>query len=432
MKLSQFLIIAVLTVTGAGLAFTANWTTYTKENSGLADNEVHAICFDDLGVAWFGTKNGLSRFDGANWKSYTTTDKLAQNIVNSIAAETTSHGPEIWVATNGGVSVIGVQPDAISFATPYRKDNTGLISDMVYCAAVDTGHVKWFGTDSGATTFSGTEWKSYTNENGLNGSNIVRSVFGSSQGMVWLGSEGGGVSRFDGVTSATPYDTFYSKIASNNVYAMYISPDSTQWFGTDSGLSRHIGNSIAINWTTFTIDDGLSGNFVHAVARDIKGVIWAGTDGGVSSYDGSAWNKYTKQDGLAGNNVYAIAVDPDGSLWFGTESGVSRYSEGSVLVDDENSNIPKALSIRGSFPNPFNPQTTIEYVLPQGGFVELSLYNLSGQKIRQLVSNTLSAGMHTVVWDGCDQNGKRVSSGIYFSRLKLGSQITSGRMVLMK
>lgn len=429
MKLSQFFFTLFFTIICSDLS-ADQWKTYTTENSGLGDNEVRAICVDGSGVKWFGTTNGLTSFDGTNWKNYTTDDNLAQNTVNAIEFEITSYGPEIWVATNGGVSVVSVKPDAITFATPYRKDNTGLISDMVYTAAVDTGHVKWFGTDSGVSSFSGSTWTSYTTENILD-NNCVLSIAAADDGWLYFGTNGTGVSRYDGVTSASPIDTQWSGIASDKVYAIYIHTDDARWFGTDKGVSRHTGDETKENWATYSVDDGLAGNFIHAITGDEKGVIWVGSDGGVSSFDGSVWKKFTKENGLAGNNVYAIAVDTNGSLWFGTEAGISKYSDDSILVE-ETENIPTAIAIRGCFPNPFNPQTTIEYILPSAGFVELSVYNLAGQKVRQLVYNTKIAGNHTAIWDGCDESGVKVSSGIYITKLRMGNQITSSRMVLVK
>jgi len=106
MKLKTVLLASLLTLTLAGFSLAEQWITYTKENSGLESNEVTAVCVDGLGVKWFGTKNGLTRFDGTSWTTYTTADSLAGNQVNSIAFETTSYGPEIWVGTNNGVSVI--------------------------------------------------------------------------------------------------------------------------------------------------------------------------------------------------------------------------------------------------------------------------------------------------------------------------------------
>ena len=86
-----------------------------------------------------------------------------------------------------------------------------------------------------------------------------------------------------------------------------------------------------------------------------------------------------------------------------------------------------------NYPNPFNPTTTISYNLANDSSVELSIYNLKGQKVKQLVSDQLSAGQYSVDWNGTDNNGKDVSSGIYLYKLKVGNHYTSTKkMILLK
>ena len=94
--------------------------------------------------------------------------------------------------------------------------------------------------------------------------------------------------------------------------------------------------------------------------------------------------------------------------------------------------IPGFIAITGNYPNPFNPSTTIEYSLSEKGFVEMVIYNTVNQKVRELVSAFKPAGIHTVLWDGKDDSGMTVSSGIYISRLKMGDRTAAGRMTLIK
>jgi len=96
------------------------------------------------------------------------------------------------------------------------------------------------------------------------------------------------------------------------------------------------------------------------------------------------------------------------------------------------SDIPAAFATIANFPNPFNPFTTVSYTVPVGGHTELSIYNLAGQKIRTLLSGYKPAGTHEVVWDGCDDNGMPVSSGLFVSRLKTGDTVVTHRMALVK
>ncbi len=83
-------------------------------------------------------------------------------------------------------------------------------------------------------------------------------------------------------------------------------------------------------------------------------------------------------------------------------------------------------------PNPFNPSTTIRFTLADGGDTELQVFDVRGNNIRRLVAGSLAAGDHSVNWDGTDDNGQRVSSGIYFYRLRSGSFEGLQRMVLLK
>ena len=408
------------------------WTSYTTENSGLASNRVMAIVVDDKNVTWFGTANGLSRFDGRSWTTYTTEHKLAHNTINALAYEVTSYGPELWIGTiGGGVSAISIsEPDAISAATPYTPDNTGLASLTVYAAAVDTGHVKWFGTDKGVSTFSGSEWATHTIEDMLP-NNVVKAIAAAVDGWVYMGTDGGGVSRYDGVTSASPYDTSWSSITSNTIYAAFVDSKGTQWFGTDEGVSAHAGHDTRADWTTYTTENGLVDNAVLAIAEDTRGVMWFGTGAGVSSFDGERWTTYTTADGLAGSVVNAVAVDHDGALWFGTNSGVSRYG-GEISAVGSPEEPPSLITINGVYPNPFNPSTTISFSLPAEGNVSVDIHALSGQKVRSLVSQSLRAGTHSVVWNGRDDRGKAAASGVYLVRLTMGGITASQQMTLVK
>ncbi|MCL5019932.1 MAG: T9SS type A sorting domain-containing protein, partial [Patescibacteria group bacterium] len=83
-------------------------------------------------------------------------------------------------------------------------------------------------------------------------------------------------------------------------------------------------------------------------------------------------------------------------------------------------------------PNPFNPITTIQYTLPQGTQVNLSIYNILGQEIKSLVRKYETAGVYKVEWNGTNSFGKPVSGGVYLYRLEAGGKVQVRKMVLMK
>ncbi len=93
---------------------------------------------------------------------------------------------------------------------------------------------------------------------------------------------------------------------------------------------------------------------------------------------------------------------------------------------------PTSFILQQNYPNPFNPATTIQYVLPRNGFVRLAVYNISGQLVRTLVKGKELTGTHTVSWNGMDEQGMSVSSGIYFYCLEIGNLKSTRRMLLMK
>ncbi|MDH4223070.1 MAG: T9SS type A sorting domain-containing protein, partial [candidate division Zixibacteria bacterium] len=99
--------------------------------------------------------------------------------------------------------------------------------------------------------------------------------------------------------------------------------------------------------------------------------------------------------------------------------------------------LPERFTLKQNYPNPFNPSTTIQYRvrgLEFGGFLHttLSVYNILGQKVRTLVDEERLPGEYKVIWDGRDERGNEVSSGIYFYQLKTKDHTETKKMVLLK
>nr|MDA3813357.1 T9SS type A sorting domain-containing protein [Candidatus Cloacimonadota bacterium] len=98
--------------------------------------------------------------------------------------------------------------------------------------------------------------------------------------------------------------------------------------------------------------------------------------------------------------------------------------------------IPVTTELTGNYPNPFNPTTNVNFSLKADSKVSLIIYNVRGHKVKTLVADNMQAGYHSIVWDGRDDNGKSVSSGIYFSGFdaanKLGDYTSVKKMILLK
>jgi len=94
-------------------------------------------------------------------------------------------------------------------------------------------------------------------------------------------------------------------------------------------------------------------------------------------------------------------------------------------------NIPTGFHLDQNYPNPFNPSTTIPFSLNEAGYINLSIYNITGQKVRTLVDNYHSVGSHTVTWNGLDDSGKSPAAGLYIYQLKFGDTVESRKMLLI-
>jgi len=122
------------------------------------------------------------------------------------------------------------------------------------------------------------------------------------------------------------------------------------------------------------------------------------------------------------------AVPPDGK-WFRVFewTGETEVEEYTIAVD-----VPREFKLAQNYPNPFNAQTTIEYTVSRPGHVSLKVFNATGQLVRTLVDDYRSINRYAVTWDGTDQNGQPVASGIYFYQLKTAEFAESKKMSLLK
>jgi hypothetical protein len=155
---------------------------------------------------------------------------------------------------------------------------------------------------------------------------------------------------------------------------------------------------------------------------------------------------YRQEGGLLKVLVYSMGGVslPSGRNEFLTINGIQNYeieavdlasADGrrvTVVLGAARDNVPGEFALHQNYPNPFNPETQIAFDLPQAGRVELTVYNVLGRRIVTLAGGTFEAGSHSVSWDGRDESGTSVSSGVYFYRLETPSGSVSRKMVLLK
>lgn len=315
------------------------WKSFSKENTDLPSNNILCMAIDDNGTKWFGTDQGLVQFNGENWKLYSKElyPNFTGNRVNDLIFESYGNQSLLWIATENGISLLDItNSEYPTFSIPYNTDNSGLVDDSVNVLTVDLGHAKWFGTFNGLSNIYNDIWSTYSTQNYWIDHDRVVSLDSGPDSMVYIGTEGDGVSRLkidpvDGITSASALNTTYTgfdepgegNLRSNNVYSILIEENGNQWFGTDVGVALHTSYNTRRDWDNFTTEDGLINNFVQAICKENESIIWFGTPAGVSRFDGNSWTNFTSEDGLVNNNVRDIAIDNQGSIWFASEGGIS-------------------------------------------------------------------------------------------------------------
>lgn len=246
------------------------------------------------------------------------------------------------------------------------------IGQVVIRALAIRGDEVWIGTSNGLIRFNrkSEAHQVYNTKSGLL-SNVVVSIHFDSKGTTWIGTYGGGLSRFDGNRweHYTPYGrgpkTYGPEWVLYNpknglgdlwVYDLLFEPNGTMWVATWKGASRFDGKT----FVTYTMDDGLVDKWVYTIEREPSGVLWFGTEGGVNRFDGKTMTGWTHRDGLGAeignlkasppagdgyedgpahhrqdrkenqeanpNYVISSAIDSSGIKWFGTwGGGLSRF-----------------------------------------------------------------------------------------------------------
>ncbi|MBN1295074.1 MAG: T9SS type A sorting domain-containing protein [Candidatus Latescibacteria bacterium] len=420
-KVRVYLVFLIICLIAGSLYAQETWKNFTTDN-GLPANEIRAIAEETNGIKWFGTEGGgVAKLDGDTWTVYDEKDGLVYNKARELVVDKDGI---LWVGTPRGVSSF----DGKTWTT-YTTENSGLASNHITSIEVSEDNVKWFGTNGGGLVrYDGKTFTTQTKKDGLVDDYIYSLKLQDKE--IWVGTALG-VSKYDGTTWKT-YTMENSGLPSNLITSIHIDDDGVVWLGTGSGVARFSND----NWEVFsarTLYDILDTRMVLSITRDKDNILWCGTSTGLWSFDGDHWQGYTKFDSELKNDshFWSIYEDAQGTKWFGTANMLTSVNSKAEPLK-KSSAPPLQMKITGNYPNPFNPSTTIEFYIPDSGQVGISVYNITGQKIKTLLAREMPAGSHTIVWNGKDDNGVNVASGIYFFRMQAGKEILNHRMMLVK
>ena len=116
---------------------------------------------------------------------------------------------------------------------------------------------------------------------------------------------------------------------------------------------------------------------------------------------------------------------------YGGRIDMGAYENQEVIVNSEELTVPMIYTLCQNYPNPFNPTTTISFSIPKESTVELYIYNIKGQKIKTLVSDQFTVGQHSIIWNGDDDFGNSISSGVYLYKLNVNGKTELVRKCLL-
>ncbi len=220
---------------------------------------------------------------------------------------------------------------------------------------------------------------------------------------------------------------------------------------TDSPTTNYLDNTDS--WLESKFKLNLFNHYGAEVSFYYKGVIQDGVDFLYFEYStdgGSNWNQFDNP--ITGSffnfaeytaDLGDLAGHSDVRLRFHLVTNSAGRREGIYIddftitlgptgIDDEKAAVPLSFNLAQNYPNPFNPSTKISFSLDKVSHAELTVFDLLGRRVKSLVSEDLRSGLHDVVWDGTDDSGANVASGIYLYRLDTGSKSIVKRMSLLK
>ncbi len=362
--------------------------THLTTEQGLPQNSIYTIYQDKQGFMWFGTLDGLCRYDGYQFKTYrhSPQDKnsLSHNEVYTIYED---RQDQLWIGTGGGVNLFDRQNQKFIRYQHISNQSNSLSNNSVWSILQDKKGGLWFSTAGGGLNRFNPSTQQFfhyrdlkTQPNGLS-SDYTWALLEDKKGRLWIATDGGGINRFNPEQVSFEYYLYDQQNKDNKhnfVTSLFEDSLGTIWAGTAAGLyyfdelqeqflqhpatKKFDKPSI---WTLeedklqrlwigtdgsgiYTLDlknqqlqnyhhqahlsNSLSNNAVLALYADKAGSIWVGTDGGgINRYD-FAYEKfkhyyYKPKDphSLTDNNVTSIVEDRQQQLWVGTANGLNLY-----------------------------------------------------------------------------------------------------------
>lgn len=307
-------------------------------DDGLSQSTVLSILQDRKGFMWFGTANGLNRYDGYSLTIYKHNPMDSTSLSNDwIGSLYEDIDGILWIGTNEGLNRFDANHDDFTHYRFDPGDSTSIGGNFVTAIVQDQYGILWIGTNNGLSSFdpqTGIFKRHFCDSSKSRHIGAVTALLLDKSGYTWIGTRNGLICLGRDKTQMIRYE-YDSKnprsISSNAIAALCEDNAGTIWIATENAGLNRFDRSVG-QFTRYIHDPknpaSLSANNLHAIIEDNFGILWIGTDnGGLNRLDAKRQSfkhyLYSQADtrSLSHNTVLSIYEDRTGTLWIGTELG---------------------------------------------------------------------------------------------------------------
>jgi len=384
--------------------------------SGIPSDNVFSVSASG-GKVWFATDFGVGGFDGAEWVYFDYDNGLPWDVTGAAAVD--SQG-KIWITTERGLAGFD--------GTGFDVYNSGYSEQNFKKMWIDENDLIWlFYQDNISRILVTVDRNGNWKERYRWYSKTTSDFAFDESGTPWI-SDNGDLLYYDGrrFIQDTAAPTPIARMSGKNGFLYCVSQEGELFRLQDSDWDK------VSNIPTVYADIAIDG-----IAVDKNGnptLVSTGTALLHFNAESSTWSIGNSPALLSGwSELKGIFYDDTGKLWFHTENGVF-FLESQFITETnvQTSVFPSESIVMTAAPNPFNAYTTLSFSLPFETAASLTVYDITGRKVRELFSGNLSAGRHTIVWNGLDENGLTVSSGVYLACLHAEDSTVMRSMTLLK
>ncbi len=312
-------IIRIATVTGLVSIDSEGAVSTNNFGLGLVPGILKAVCADRQGRLWVGATDDLICFTDGQRGSFAANKTLPEKITTVIQEDRFG---QLWIGTYGGLTR---RQDGV--LTAWWLNKTG-VSDVINAIFEDQEQNLWVGGRDGLYRLSPTRFVTFTTQDGLSYNNVT-SVCEDRNGVMWFGTWGGGVNRWQNEQFTAITET--NGLAHDTVLSLWPARDGRLLVGLDLTRPQSSGPLDRLTpelRNDFPRTNKLIPAPIRVVYEDRHNTIWVGTTRGLNAIRGEQVDTYTTTNGLGGSNVTAICESRAGRLWLGTETGLSVSTNG--------------------------------------------------------------------------------------------------------